>query len=415
MLIKAISKTGLGMQYALDGNNDLAVAKGVTVRSLDDTAVDVTGGRHDVVVAGTIIGGNAAIDLQAGGNGQTVSVLKGGQLIGINYAVLIGGLDSTFVNRGTVTSDAGVIFTGEGDGVARVSNFGSILSSGVTIGGMNDGQRSVIRNAGLIAAPDSDAVRGGQFRDVVINTGRIIGDIDLTGGNDRFEGRGGEVFGRVYGGAGNDVFIAGRAPEDLFGGSDTDRVDYRSSGAVKIVLDGSIPNGKAARNDILTGIEQVFGSAKGNDLIRGSDLSEDLRGFGGADTLKGGDGSDTLVGGAGKDVIDASDGPGIFSDHIIFNALAEGGDRIGGFSIFDEVEVKGSAFKGGLALGGLIEERFKTGGNNKAAEADDRFIFRTGDATLWFDRDGTGAAFKPVLLADFADGTGFGFNNITII
>jgi Ca2+-binding RTX toxin-like protein len=415
MLIKATTKTGLGVQYTLGGNNDLLVGKGVTVRSIDNATIFATIGQHEVTVAGTVVGDNSAINIDSNANGQKVSILKGGALFAEGYGALIGGLNSVFVNRGTVTSGAGIIFTAEGDGVARASNFGSIMGGGIRIGGMNDGQRSVIRNAGLIAAPDDDAVDGSQVRDLVINTGRIQGDLDLNGGNDRYVGLSGEVFGVLRGGSGNDVFVAGKAPEVFDGGADSDLVDYRGSGSVALALDAGFASGKAARFDTFDEIERVFGSALGSDRIRGDDVSNDLRGFGGADTLLGRGGNDTLVGGAGKDLIDASE-PSLllWADRIIYNDLSEGGDRISGFYDLDRIAVKGSAFKGGLALGGLIEERFKAGGNNRAAEADDRFIWRNGDDTLWFDRDGTGTAFKPVLLADFADGTVFNFNNITV-
>ena len=53
-----------------------------------------------------------------------------------------------------------------------------------------------------------------------------------------------------------------------------------------------------------------------------------------------------------------------------------------------------------ILLGG---SGFETG-TNKAADAGNRFIFRTGNETLWFDRDGTGGSFNPVLLADLQDG-----------
>ena len=42
--------------------------------------------------------------------------------------------------------------------------------------------------------------------------------------------------------------------------------------------------------------------------------------------------------------------------------------------------------------------------SNTAADAHDRLIFRTTDATLWFDRDGNGTKHQAILVADLNDG-----------
>ena len=72
----------------------------------------------------------------------------------------------------------------------------------------------------------------------------------------------------------------------------------------------------------------------------------------------------------------------------------------------DAFMVSASNFGGGLVAGQpLAAAQFQTRADNLAQDADDRFIFRTTDATLWFDRDGSGAA-GAVLLADLqADAT----------
>jgi hypothetical protein len=47
-------------------------------------------------------------------------------------------------------------------------------------------------------------------------------------------------------------------------------------------------------------------------------------------------------------------------------------------------------FVGGLSLGILAAGRCEVRADNLAQDADDRFIFRTTDQTLWFDVNGTG-------------------------
>ncbi len=64
--------------------------------------------------------------------------------------------------------------------------------------------------------------------------------------------------------------------------------------------------------------------------------------------------------------------------------------------------------------GGSNIEWFHKGATNQAAEGDDRFIFRTGDTTLWFDSDGRGGA-GPVLIADLQDGAKLSAFNFDIL
>jgi hypothetical protein len=58
----------------------------------------------------------------------------------------------------------------------------------------------------------------------------------------------------------------------------------------------------------------------------------------------------------------------------------------------------------GTFFGGLDPERFHSSSTNAAADALDRLIFRTTDATLWFDRDGSGTKHQAILVADLNNG-----------
>jgi Ca2+-binding RTX toxin-like protein len=91
----------------------------------------------------------------------------------------------------------------------------------------------------------------------------------------------------------------------------------------------------------------------------------------------------------------------------LFFRPSEGGDVITDFlpSIreTDTLGFDASAFGLGQRSGALADRFFHAGRTNLAQDRDDRFIFRTGDETLWFDRDGPGGA-GPVLIADLPDG-----------
>jgi Ca2+-binding RTX toxin-like protein len=132
-----------------------------------------------------------------------------------------------------------------------------------------------------------------------------------------------------------------------------------------------------------------------------------LNGFGGNDKIQALAGQDTLIGGAGQDTLN---GGGIGPDFFRYAKASDGRDKVQDFSSDDGLgdndafEISAAGFKGGLSAGVLSAAQFKSGGNNQAGDANDRFIFREGDTTLWYDRDGTKNGFAPVLIADLQAG-----------
>ncbi|GHC61468.1 calcium-binding protein [Neogemmobacter tilapiae] len=437
MPINATSKSGYGILYTLTGSQDLVIGTGKKVESFgprlieNSLAVFAQTGSHDVTVAGKLYSFSDAINFEAADGTHRITIQSGGEIISTEGAAMtLGGQNGQVVNRGLILSDDGIEFTDDGAGTSRVTNYGRIIGDdGIDAA---SAQKIVVKNFGTILLAGSDALSGSDLRDVFINRGNVNGSISFGDGNDFYDGVGGVFRGEISGAEGNDVFRAGRGAEAFDGGGGIDLIDYRASAAIRIWLDESQTNKGGALGDQIEGVERAFGSLIGNDRIQGSTDDNDLRGFGGKDTLIGGDGEDLLVGGDGNDRLVAGEGgdtliggkgvdtivlgPPAFEQNLVrYNNINEFGDKIEGFIFFDELEFKGSALGGGLELGELLVNRFKSGGNNKAADADDRFIFRTGDATLWFDRDGNGTAFKSVLVADFTDGTAFSEINITIL
>ncbi len=130
----------------------------------------------------------------------------------------------------------------------------------------------------------------------------------------------------AIGGSGNDTIIGnaaanliegGAGADSLSGGAGQDIVSYSSSSAgVTLYLSSQAVFGGHATGDVLSSFEGALGSAF-QDVLYGSDVSNDLNGgggddylygFGGNDILVGGAGNDVLVGGAGADVLDGGDG-----------------------------------------------------------------------------------------------------------
>lgn len=96
------------------------------------------------------------------------------------------------------------------------------------------------------------------------------------GGNDSFEGLGGDDF--IWGGKGQDDLNGQQGDDTIYGGAGKDQ----------------ITGGK--------GVDQIFGQ-KGHDTIRGGDGGDVIRGGAGDDEIRGNSGSDTLMGGKGADQI----------------------------------------------------------------------------------------------------------------
>ena len=159
-------------------------------------------------------------------------------------------------------------------------------------------------------------------------------------------------------------------------------------------------NSVQAFNMLLAGHDQITGGS-GNDRLYGHTGNDVLRGAGGRDILLGDVGNDDLFGGVGNDVLTGGRG----QDDFVFNTAPSGStnfDRITDFSAVDDRILLENAVFTRLAAGGLAASQFVLG--TQAQDANDRIIYQRATGTLWYDRDGTGAAAK-VAFADLADGT----------
>ena len=106
----------------------------------------------------------------------------------------------------------------------------------------------------------------------------------------------------LAGGLGDDTIHSFGGADTIDGGEGSDTALFTAGGAVEVDLDDD-GNATSSLGDTLIGIENINGSAAGDDSLSGNDGPNQLFGNGGNDTLDGEGGADTLIGGDGDDLI----------------------------------------------------------------------------------------------------------------
>jgi Ca2+-binding RTX toxin-like protein len=200
---------------------------------------------------------------------------------------------------------------------------------------------------------------------------------------------GGAGIDTIYGHNGDDTLLGGAGADVLNGGADSDVASYlaSASGVIASLANPTINTGDAA-GDTYTSIENLTGSSY-DDALNANDAANIIDGGDGADTIKSYQGSDTLTGGSGN-------------DNFVFNTTLDAVtnvDTITDFNVAaDTVQVDNAIFTALTATGTLAVSAFK---DIAAApkDADDRIIYNSGTGNLYYDADGSGAAFGNVKFA----------------
>jgi hypothetical protein len=211
----------------------------------------------------------------------------------------------------------------------------------------------------------------------------------------------------INGGVGDDLLRPGAdlAADSVNGGAGTDTVDYsNATSGVTVDLQFGIVGAGAAAGDTYALVESVIGSNFADALVArdggtasggGGDDSLGGAGFGTTTILVGGAGTDTLSGGSlGQELmqLELNNGPDTFNN--VFRTADA-----------DRFLVDNAVLNVGLGVTPNEIVNLATG-PALANSAIAQFIYLQDTNQVFFDQDGTGGAFAPVLLAtvNFVEG-----------
>ena len=303
-------------------------------------------------------------------NSGTISATYAGTAVGVSFDQLAGG---TLDNSGQITA-AGTV---DSFGV-RIESDNTVIRNTGQISGTNDtgilmtstATNLTLYNSGVISGTFASLDFAAGLTSTVTNRGSLIGDVTLTLGDDLFDTVGGTVTGRVFGGAGNDMFSVSDPQAQIFEAIGEGSFDHILStvsfsllnvGEVEnLTLLGTAADGTGnALDNIITGniaanrlfgeggIDQIYGGdgadlldggldddilfggigddrlvgRTGADTLNGDDGEDMLVGGGGNDNLVGGEGDDTMIGGAGRESLTG----GTEADQFVFRAITDSG------------------------------------------------------------------------------------------
>jgi len=266
-------------------------------------------------LSGDVLTGSAASNVLTGWGGND-------SLTGLGGDDRLNGGGGVDILRGGAGADA---LDGGAD-IDLASFYGAAASVVVNLlsGFGNDGEAAGDSYAGI------ENVNGGKARDLITGDA-AINVLNGYEGNDQLIGYLGND--TLLGGVGDDLLIGGIGADRLTGGAGIDTLSYDGAAGVTVDLSTGLCSGGEALGDVLSGVENIWGSNGSDDTLTGSAVANQIlggwgndvvSGLGGADSLRGGFGDDTLRGGDGDDFLyvdqgaDVMDG-GAGRDTMVFN------------------------------------------------------------------------------------------------
>lgn len=281
-----------------DGKVITSAGSGIFISSLTKNQSFQIDGKLDTALDAVRIGTSGEyaqpVDFRIGETGSILSDANGISTYGQGQEIR---------NAGTIEAAKDGILT---HGDVTVVNSGEITGfNGIDLY-MIDGVSGTVRNTGTITG-EQWSIFGGSEREVVVNSGNLVGSVNMGGGGDTFVLRGGHIDGVVRGGAGNDIYVANASGlnivEDSGGGDDTVRasIDFTLQAQVEDLY----LTGKKNIDGIGNSSDNALYGNTGNNHLVGGDGFDSLNGGAGIDRLEGGVGADGFhfEKGTGKDIV----------------------------------------------------------------------------------------------------------------
>ena len=217
---------------------------------------------------------NLSTGINSGGTAQGDILINIQNIIGSSFVDTLTGDDT----NNTITGGAGadIIDGGLGNDTASYST----SSAGVTV------NLNITDPNGQVSAGDASGDKLSNIENIIGST--AVDYLTALSTGSSLDGSAGDDF--LTGGAGNDLFVGGAGGDNIIGGAGNDTVSYATSTSlinVDLTRIGTAQFGGHATNDILSGIENIIGSAF-SDTIVGDSWSNILTGNAGKDTLTGG-------------------------------------------------------------------------------------------------------------------------------
>ncbi|CAN7389795.1 calcium-binding protein [Rhizobium sp. LjRoot254] len=229
------STVGAGPVVNLGTTDSVTVGKNVALVSTSGHVITGTGSEHAAIIDGTLVASAFGItlgDIFDFGNSATVG--QSGRIIALGGSaggIACYGADATVINHGYVEAAAyGIALASTAtDTHSTVINTGTIIAGflGVFRDGANTTETIVFKNSGLLQS-EGDAYgffdSGHTGRDLITNTGRIVGNIRTLGGDDSYDGRKGSLDGEILAGDGNDRLMGGKEANIFWGEAGLDKL-----------------------------------------------------------------------------------------------------------------------------------------------------------------------------------------------
>jgi Ca2+-binding RTX toxin-like protein len=392
---------------------------------------------NTIDIFGTVLATGSALVLGTASSTTNFSIVNIGpsaELKGYNLAgIELYGNGATITNNGHIYGflngialRTGSIFTTG----THITNTGDIESFNAAAIAHDGGDSPVLEvttltNSGTIRAANgwqSYRQFGNDSVDVIVNSGKMLGAVDLNGGNDSIDTTKGTVQGDIDLGAGSDTAYGSAAADNIQGGTENDVI--RGNGG-KDNLDGGDGtqdyidfSDKTTKVEITLLAPGVSGTAKVNGVVEdtfknfeavvGGSAGDLLTGNFGSNNISGGKGNDTAIGASGNDSIFGGDGNyliagGLGNDQLTGNAGADlfrfnstlstaaNVDTITDFThASDEIQLDDAIFT--ALTSPWSSAQFKSSASGHVANTTNQHIlYDQSTGVLWYDPDGSGA------------------------